>query len=102
MVVQEYFWYNESSIGFLKAQIVVSQCSLSREQIIELYDYRMIDYIIFSKPKDSIYFGEKMQIVFGNMTVSDIVQAQFYSATPRSYGLTREPAKHEIFVVLIR
>lgn len=29
-VIQEYFWYNESLAGFLKAHIVMSRCTLSR------------------------------------------------------------------------
>lgn len=62
----------------------------------------MIDYIIFARPKEAFYFGEKMKIVIGNISVSEIIQAQFYSILPKSYGLTEEPAKHEIFIVPIR
>lgn len=38
----------------------------------------------------------------GNMTISETIQAQFYSALLISYGLTEEPARHEIFIVPIR
>lgn len=80
----------------------MSHCTLTRDQIIELYDYGMIDYIIFVRPEESFYFGEKMQIVIGNITISKIVQAQFYSILPTSYGLPKEPTQHEIFNVPIR
>lgn len=72
-MIQKYFFYNEQPAEFLKAQIVMSRCSLSREEIIELYDYGMIDYIIFSRPEDSYYFGEILQIVIGNINISEIV-----------------------------
>lgn len=40
--------------------------------------------------------------MIGNITTSKIVQAQFYSILHKSYGLTEEPAKHEIYVAPIR
>lgn len=67
----------------------------------ELYDYGMIDYITFSRPEETFYFGEKIQIVIGNITTLETVQAQFYSIPPKGHGLTEELAKHEIFVVPI-
>lgn len=62
----------------------------------------MIDSIIFNRPEETYYFGEKIQIVIENITTFKTVQAQFYSIPPRSYGLTEELAKHEIFVVPIQ
>lgn len=62
----------------------------------------MIDYIIFNRSKETSFFGEKIQLVLGNITVSESIQAQFYSILPKSYGLTEEPVRHEIFVVPIQ
>lgn len=92
----------EQPAGFLKAQINMTQCTLNREQVIELYDYRMIDHIIFNQPEETFLFGEKIKIIIGNITASELVQAQFYSIPPKSHGLTEEPAKHEIFLVPIQ
>lgn len=69
-VIQEYFYYKEKPAGFLKAQIIMAQCTLDREQIIELYDYGMIDFIVFNRPEETYYFGEKIQIIIGNITTS--------------------------------
>lgn len=80
----------------------MSRCTLPKEKILELYDYGMIDYIIFTCLGDVEGFGEKLKLVIGNMTTSEIVQAQFHSTLPKSHGLTEEPAQHEIFVVPIR
>lgn len=77
-------------------------CTLEREKIIELYDYGMIDHIMFNRPEEAYYFGEKIQIVIGNITTLESVQAQFYSIPLKSYGLTEEPVRHEIFVFPIR
>lgn len=62
----------------------------------------MIDYIVFHRPKETYYFGEKIQIIIGNIVTSETVQAQFYSILPKSYRLTEEPIRHEIFIVPIR
>lgn len=101
-IIQETFVYQEKPVGFLKAKINMAHCTLDREKIMELYDYGMIDSIIFNHPEETYYFGEKVQIVTGNITTSKTVQAQFYSIPLKSYGSTEEPAKHEIFVVPIR
>lgn len=101
-IIQETFYYQEKLAGFLKARINMNHCSLTREQIIELYDYGMIDSIIFTRPEEVLYFGEKLQSFIGNITVWEMVQAQFYWIPPKIYGLTEEPTKHEIFVVPIR
>lgn len=69
-VIQEYFYYKEKPGGFLKAQIIMAHCTLDREQIIELYDYGMIDFIVFNRPEETYYFGEKIQIIIGNITTS--------------------------------
>lgn len=101
-IIQEYFFYQEQPAGFLKAQINMPNCTLEREKIIELYDYGMIDHIMFNRPEEAYYFGEKIQIVIGNITTLESVQAQFYSIPLKSYGLTEEPVRHEIFVFPIR
>lgn len=101
-IIQETSSYQKKHAGFLKAKINMAHCNLSREQILELYDYGMIDSIIFSRPKEVLYFGEKIQIVIGNITISETVQASFYSIPPRSFGLTEEPSRHEIFAVPIQ
>lgn len=97
-VTQEYFYFMEQPAGLLKAQINMTQCSLPNKKIIRLFDYGMIDYIIFSKPEETFIFGEKIKMTIGNITTAESVQAQIYSFPPNSYGLTEEPAKHEIFI----
>lgn len=62
----------------------------------------MIDHIVFNRLEETYYFGEKIQIIIGNIITLETVQTQFYSIPPNSYGLTEEPARHEIFVVPIR
>lgn len=101
-IIQEYFYYKEQPARFLKAQIIMGHCTLEGDQIVELYDYGIIDYIVFNRPEETYYFGEKMQIIIGNITTLETVQAQFYSIPPKSYGLTKKPARHEIFFVPIR
>lgn len=92
----------EQPTGFLKVQINMTQCTVPKEQIIALFDYGIVDHIIFNKPKKTFLFGEKFKIVIGNITTSKSVQAQIYSIPPKSYGLTKELAKHEIFLVPVQ
>lgn len=73
--MQEYFYYKEQPAGFLKAQIIMPHCNLEREQIIELYDYDMNDHIVFNKLEETYYFGEKIQIITGNIITLETVQA---------------------------
>lgn len=77
----------------------MTKCTMPRERLIQLFDYGMIDYIIFNHPEETFMFGEKIKIVVGNITTSESVQAQIYSFPPKSHELTEEPAKHEIFLV---
>lgn len=56
--------------GFLKVQINMAHCTLERDRLTELYDYGMINYIIFNRPEETFFFGEKIQLVLGNITVS--------------------------------
>lgn len=79
----------------------MSQCILPRDLVSRLFDYGMIDWIIFTSPKETEWFGKKIKVVIGNMLVSESVQAQIYSFPLKSYGLTEEHAKHEIFVLPI-
>lgn len=69
-VTQEYFYFMEQPAGFLKAQINMTQCSMPREKLIRLFDYGMIDYIIFNKPEEIFMFGEKIKIVIENITTT--------------------------------
>lgn len=98
-ITQEYFYYMEQLARFLKAQINITQCSMLEEKIIKLFDYGMIDYIIFNKPEETFMVGEKMKLTVGNITTIESVQAQIYSFPPKSHGLTEELARHEIFLV---
>lgn len=79
----------------------MTHCTMPRDKVIRLFDYGMIDWIIFNRPEETKWFGEKIKVIIGNITISESVQAQIYSFPPKSYGLTEEPAKHEIFVVPI-
>lgn len=99
VVTQEYFFYQGQAAGFLKAQINMTQCTLPSDMIIRLFDYGMVDHIIFNKPEEVLIFGKKMQLVIGNILVSETVQAQIYSFPPKSYGIIEEAAKNEVFVV---
>lgn len=69
-VTQEYFYFMEQPAGFLEAQIKMTQCSMPREKLIRLFDYGMIDYIIFNKPEEILMFGEKIKIVIENITTT--------------------------------
>lgn len=102
MVTQEYFFYMDEPAGFLKAQINMTQCSLPNDKILRLFDYEMIDWIIFNRPKESYIFGEKMKLIVGNITTIVSLLAQIYSFPPKSHKLTEEPAQHEIFPVPIQ
>lgn len=90
VVTQEYFHYQEQSAGFLKAELNMTQCTMPNDMIIRLFDYGMIDHIIFNKPKEVLIFGKKIQTIIGNIVVSESVQAQIYCFPPKSYGLTDE------------
>lgn len=74
-ITQEYFWYQGQPVGLLKAQINKTHCTLPRALVIRLFDYGMIDWIIFNQPEEIEWFGEKINIVIGNITVSESVQA---------------------------
>lgn len=98
-ITQEYFYYMEQPARFLKAHINMTQCSMLEEKIVRLFDYGMIDYIIFNKPEETFMVGEKMKLTVGNITTIESVQAQIYFFPPKSHGLTEELARHEIFLV---
>lgn len=99
-IIKKTFYYQEKPTGFLKARINIAHCTLIREQVIELYNYRMMDFIVFSRPEEVYYFREKFQIVIGNITISETVQAQFfYSIPPKKLWVNW--IKHRIFVVPI-
>lgn len=102
-ITQEYLWYQGQLGGFLKAQINMTHCTMPRDKVIRLFDYGMTDWIIFNKPEESLWSGEKIKVVIRNITVSESesVQAQIYSFPQKSYRLTEKPAKHEIFMVPI-
>lgn len=55
----------DTPAGFLKAQIDMAHCSMTKEQTLTLFDYGMIDHIIFHKPEDTFIFGEKCRLLFG-------------------------------------
>lgn len=74
-ITQEYFWYMEQSAGFLKAQITMTHNTMPRDKIIRLFDYGMMDWIIFNHPDEVLLFGEKMQMTIGAITQSESVQA---------------------------
>lgn len=82
-ITQEYFHYKEQPAGFLKAQINLAHCTLDRDRLIELYDYGMLDYIIFNKPEETYFFGEKIQLVLGNITVSETFKHSFIHFLPK-------------------
>lgn len=82
-ITQEYFHYKEQPVGFLKAQINLAHCTLDRDRLIELYDYGMLDYIIFNKPEETYFFGEKIQLVLGNITVSETFKHSFIHFLPK-------------------
>lgn len=50
----------------------------------------------------NISIWRKFKIVIWNITTLKSVQAQIYSIPPKSYGLTKELAKHEIFLVPVQ
>lgn len=52
-ITQEYFWYQGQPRGFLKAQINTMHCTMPKERVIRLFDYGIIDWIIFNKPKET-------------------------------------------------
>lgn len=101
LITQEYFWYQGQPGGFLKAQINMTHCTMPRERVIWLFDYGMIYWIIFNKPEETRWFGEKIKVIIGNITVFESVKAQIYYFPPKNYGFTEEPPKHEIFVAPI-
>lgn len=69
-ITQEYFYYMEQPAGFLKAQINMTHCSMPHEKIIRLFDYGIIDYIIFNRPEETFIFGEEIKLIIGNITIS--------------------------------
>lgn len=98
-ITQEYFFFKNRHAGFLKVQINMTQCSMPRHELIRLFDYGMIDHIIFNTPEEACLFGKKFAMIIGNITISESVQAQIYSYPPKSYGLREEPARHKVFLV---
>lgn len=98
-ITQEYFYYMDEPTRFLKAQINMTQCLMPNDKILRLLDYGMIDYIIFNRPEETFIFGEKWKLTVGNITTTESLQAQIYSFPQKSYGLTKEPAQHGVFLV---
>lgn len=62
-IFQEYFYYKEQAAGFLKAQIIMARCTLKREKIMELYDYGMIDFIVFNRPEEPIILEKRFSLL---------------------------------------
>lgn len=55
----------------VKTQINMTHYTLPGALVIRLFDYGMINWIIFNQPKETEWFGEKINIVIGNITVSE-------------------------------
>lgn len=84
--------------GLFKVIVNMEKQNLIRPQLISLFDHGMIHQLIFTLVEQTRLFQEMMRWTIGNIVVDKPVTITISPKIPVSYGLTEEPAYHQILI----